>query len=252
MAGVAPDWLMARPIAHRGLHNASERIVENTREAAQAAIAKAFSIECDVQLSADGAPIVFHDSTLERLTFAQGAVKDRTVRDLSAASFRAANAEIPTFGAFLALVAGRTPIICEIKSDFDGDMRLAEAVLALAADYAGPLALKSFDPAVVAHLRSRAPPQLPLGIVAEAHYDLGEWRSLTEAQKIECASFTHYDRTRPDFLSFSVDDLPHPTPFLLRILSQTPVMAWTVRTTAQKGKAARWADQIVFEGPLAS
>jgi glycerophosphoryl diester phosphodiesterase len=252
MAGVAPDWLIARPIAHRGLHNASERIVENTREAAQAAIAKAFSIECDVQLSADGAPIVFHDSTLERLTLARGAVKDRTARDLSAVSFRAASTEIPTFGDFLALVAGRTPIICEIKSDFDGDMRLAGAILALAEEYDGPLALKSFDPAVVAHLRARALSDRPLGIVAEARYDDGEWRSLSAAQKVECASFTHYDRTRPDFLSFSVDDLPHPTPFFLRSLKQTPVMAWTVRSAAQKEKAAEWADQIVFEGPLAA
>jgi glycerophosphoryl diester phosphodiesterase len=252
MAVAAPDWLIAKPIAHRGLHDSSQQIVENTCAAAQAAISRGFSIECDVQLSADGAPVVFHDSTLERLTLGRGRVKDRSARELAAVSFRAGTAQIPTFAEFLSRVAGRAPVICEIKSDFDGDMRLADAILALSSDYAGPLALKSFDPSVIAHLRSRTgDPPRPLGIVAEARYDLAEWRSLTPAQKVECASFTHFERTRPDFLSFSVDDLPHPTPYLLRLLTRTPVMAWTVRAAVQIEKAARWADQIVFEGPLA-
>ena len=63
----APDWLTRIPIAHRGLHNASHGIVENTISAAQAAISKGYSIECDVQVSAEGVVMVFHDDTLDRL-----------------------------------------------------------------------------------------------------------------------------------------------------------------------------------------
>jgi glycerophosphoryl diester phosphodiesterase len=245
----APDWLIQRPIAHRGLHNESQGIVENTLEAAGAAAAAGFAVECDVQASADGQAIVFHDSALDRLTQAGGAVRDRTAAELAKIAFRIGASTIPTLPQLLNAVAARVPIICEIKSDFDGDMRLAERVAALVADYSGSLAIKSFDPAVIARLRatSLAHP-CPLGIVAQAAYREEDWPLLTAEQRVDCANFLHYRETRPDFLSFRVDDLPHATPFLLRALQSTPVMAWTVRNPEQRRRAAQWADQIIFEG----
>jgi glycerophosphoryl diester phosphodiesterase len=242
----APAWLTARPIAHRGLHDEGRGVVENTLDAAEAAIRLSFAIECDVQLSADGEAMVFHDEALDRLTTAKGAFKDRTTAALAAIRFKASGAKIPRFRELLDTVAGRVPIVCEIKSGFDGDPRPAEAVAEFAASYDGPLAIKSFDPFVIAHLR-RSSFGRPLGIVAEASYEGDYWRALSPAQKSECANFLHYDTTRPDFLSFRVDDLPHPTPFLLRALSAVPVMTWTVRSAEQRRRAEQWADQIVFE-----
>jgi glycerophosphoryl diester phosphodiesterase len=250
MAQNAPDWLTARPIAHRGLHDEKLGIVENTLEAAEAAIKGGFAIECDVQLSADGQVVVFHDDTLERLTKASGAVKDRTAHELGDAAFKTGRAAIPRLHQLLDLVASRTPVICEIKSDFDGDMRLADAVTSVTVGYAGPIAIKSFDPAIIIYLRKSACGR-PLGIVAEANYQSDDWRRLSARQKSECANFLHFSESQPDFLSFCVDDLPHPTPFLLRKLRTTPVMVWTVRDAAQRAKAAQWADQIVFEGDIA-
>jgi glycerophosphoryl diester phosphodiesterase len=247
MAPNAPAWLVARPIAHRGLHDERRGVVENTLPAAEAAIAGGFAIECDVQLSADGEIMVFHDETLDRLTTAAGALKGKTAQELATAAFKIGHAFVPRFQQLLDLVAGRTPIICEIKSDFDGDARLADAIAVKAGAYAGPLAIKSFDPAVVAHLRKERCDR-PLGVVAEADYQGDYWRRLSPRQKSDCANFLHFPETTPDFLSFSVDDLPHPTPFLLRALRSTPVMVWTVRNAAQRAKAAQWADQIVFEG----
>ena len=123
---------------------------------------------------------------------------------------------------------------------------------ALARAYGGPIALKSFDPAPIAHLRAAYDGVAPLGIVAEASYAGRYWRNLSQAQRQSCAAFLHHPETRPDFLSWSVEDLPHPTPFLLRRLTNLPVMTWTVRTAEQKRLAAQWADQIVFEGDLAA
>jgi glycerophosphoryl diester phosphodiesterase len=240
-------WLTARPIAHRGLHDASRGRIENTLGAADAAIAGGFAIECDVRLSSDGEAVVFHDATLDRLMQASGAVGARTVGELRGVRFKAASEPIPTLPEFLAHLAGRAPLICEIKSHFDGDMRLTDRVAGLAAEYAGPLALKSFDPDVIAQLRGRGAVQ-PLGMVAEASYEGDYWRELRGDQKRDCAAFLHYPRTRPDFLSWRVDDLPHPTPALLRMLAALPVMAWTVRSVEQKRCARLWADQIVFEG----
>ena len=161
---------------------------------------------------------------------------------------------IPTFAEFLALVAGRTPVICELKSRFDADWRIAGRIAALAASYEGPLAFKSFDPDLVAYLRLRwprlGPPgrPCPVGIVAEASYDDPYWSFLSDGQRRECAEFAHVHRSEPDFLSWSVDDLPHKVPFFMKELHGLPVMAWTVRNAAQREAARKWADQIVFEG----
>jgi len=239
-------WLTARPIAHRGLHDASRGRVENTLGAAEAAISGGFAIECDVRLSSDGEAVVFHDATLDRLMQANGEVGARTVDELRGLRFKATPERIPTLPEILARIAGRVPLICEIKSRFDDEMRLADRVAALAAEYAGTLGLKSFDPAVIAHLRARGVAN-PLGVVAEASYEGEYWRELSIEQKQDCAAFLHYPRTRPDFLSWHVDDLPHPTPALLRALAGLPVIVWTVRTAEQHRRARLWADQIVFE-----
>ena len=144
-------------------------------------------------------------------------------------------------------LGGQVPLICEVKSRFDGDQRLADRVAELATGYDGPLAIKSFDPAVVAHLRARGLPR-PLGIVAEADYGDPEWSHLSPEVKRGLAHMLHFADTRPDFLSYHVHDLPHAVPHLYRVAVDLPVMAWTVRTPDQRQRAARWADQMVFEG----
>ncbi len=173
----APAWLTARPIAHRGLHDAAKGLAENSIGAAEAAIAGGFAIECDVQLSRDGEAMVFHDDNLRRLTRARGALAERNVAELQTLALRDGGERIPTLPQFLARIGSRTPLICELKSAFDGDMRLAERVAEIAGPYAGPLALKSFDPAVIAHLRARHDGLAPLGIVAEADYKGWYWRA---------------------------------------------------------------------------
>ena len=89
---------------------------------------------------------------------------------------------------------------------------------------------------------------MPLGMVAEAHYTHPEWARLSGRLKQNLANFLHFDDTRPDFLSWHVNDLPHAVPFLLRRAFHMPVMTWTVRNAAQRQLAAEWADQMVFEG----
>jgi glycerophosphoryl diester phosphodiesterase len=239
------NWLTARPIAHRGWHGDGR--IENSLSAARAAIAAGFAIECDIQRSADGEAIVFHDDNLERLTQAQGRIADYSVTRLAALRLGGSTDPIPTLRQLLELISGRVPLICEIKSGFDGDMRLSTRAAEIASGYDGPLAFKSFDPEVIAFLRAERSAR-PLGLVAEASYDDPYFAALSPAQKRDCAAFLHVARTRPDFLSWSVDDLPHAAPSLFRALGEKPVMAWTVRTPAQWALAREFADQAVFEG----
>jgi glycerophosphoryl diester phosphodiesterase len=249
----APAWLTQRPIAHRGLHDKAKGVIENTLAAAHAAIAKGFAIECDLQISADGEAFVFHDETLDRLTDASGPVAALDAAAIAKVRIRDADEPPPTFAAFLAAVDGRTPIICELKSRFDGDWRLADRAAALVAAYDGPLAFKSFDHDLAAYLRLRrphmAPPggPRPIGLLAQASYDGAEWGFLSAEKKRDWTEFDHFDLARPDFLSWNVDDLPHKIPFLVKELTGAPVMAWTVRTAPQREAARKWADQIVVD-----
>ena len=246
----APDWLVGRPVAHRGLHDRAKGVIENSLTAARAAVAGGFAIECDVQLTADGEAVVFHDVALDRLTAASGPVVERRAAELGDIALSGAVEDhIPTLGALLDLIGGRVPLICEVKSRFDGDTRLAERVAAVVAASAGPLAIKSFDPAVIAHLRGHGVAR-PLGVVALADYAHPEWDHLSPERKRDMAEMLHYADTRPDFLSYAVGDLPHAVPHLCRVAIGMPVMAWTVRTPEQRQRAARWADQMVFEGFL--
>lgn len=244
-----PDWLMQRPIAHRGLHDVGHRIVENSLAAATAAIDCGYAIECDLQCTADGEAVVFHDWTLDRLTNGRGRVDALTASTCAALEYRSGVGSILTFAGFLEHIGGRVPLICEIKSSFDGDMRLAARATSTAAAYDGPLAFKSFDPAVVAGMRSwQEGPVRPLGIVAQADYSSSEWSPLPAERRHALGHFLHFSETRPDFVSYRVEDLPHAVPYLCRTGIGLPVMTWTVRRPGQARVALLHADQIVFEG----
>ena len=120
----APDWLTARPVAHRGLHDRARGIIENMPAAAQAAIDGNFGIECDIQLTADGEAMVHHDDALGRLTEGTGALLGMTAGELKAVRFKDTSERMMSLGDLCALVEGRVPIVIEVKSHFDGDRKL--------------------------------------------------------------------------------------------------------------------------------
>jgi len=241
------DWLTARPVAHRGLHDAARGVIENTASAFAAAIGGGFGIECDVQLSRDGEAMVHHDVQLGRLTVGSGPLSALTAAELKIVDFRATADRMLTLSELCALIGGRVPLLVEIKSRFDGDMRLARRAAEVLAAYAGAAAAMSFDPAVVTTLREVAP-QISRGIVAERHYAHAEWSAMTAAQRRSLAFLLHAPRTRPHFVAFAVRDLPSPAPLIARHVFGLPLLTWTVRTPHDRATAARWADQAIFEG----
>jgi glycerophosphoryl diester phosphodiesterase len=245
----APDWLTATPIAHRGLHERDKGRIENSPAAFRAAVEHGFAIECDVQLSADGEAMVFHDFTLDRLTAGSGRVDRQRAAALAAITIEGGTDRIPTLANLLDLVGGRAPIVVEIKSRFDGDLRLTRRVLEVLAGRPEPVALKSFDPRIVAALRMMVPDR-PRGIVAMADYSYPDYESIPAAEKWAMANLLHYAETEPDFISWHVKALPHAAPHLCRVGLGLPVMSWTVRTPEDRAAAALYADQMVFEGFL--
>ncbi|MBZ6076844.1 glycerophosphodiester phosphodiesterase family protein [Microvirga puerhi] len=246
-----PSWLVAKPIAHRGLHNKANGIIENTIAAAEASIERGFPLELDVQLTGDGEAVVFHDFDLARLTGEQGLVIDRKLDDLTKIDIAGSvkGDKIPSFKEFLNHIAGRTPLVIEIKSKFDGDLRLTKRVCEIVSDYAGPFVIKSFDPDIVAALKTLAP-NVTRGIIAELHYASKTDDILTPEKKHYLANLLHLGESQPHFLSWHVKDLPSAPPYLCRLLGHLPVMTWTVRNPEDRARAEKYADQMVFEGFL--
>jgi glycerophosphoryl diester phosphodiesterase len=243
----APHWLTARPVAHRGLHDCARGIVENMPGAAQAAIDGNFSIECDIQLTADGEAMVHHDDALGRLTEGSGALLGMTSGELKAVKFKDTPERMMSLGDLCTLVQGRVPLVIEVKSHFDGDRKLVTRMAEVLASYRGPVVGMSFDPDQVLALREKMP-ELPRGIVAERSYDQAEWPEVTPAQRRGMRHLRHAFRTRPHFVAYSVDELPAAAPWIARHVFGLPLLTWTVRTPEQRERAARYGDQMIFEG----
>ncbi len=242
----APDWLTARPIAHRGYHDIAAGRIENTLPAAEAAIAHRFPIECDLQRTADDRVVVFHDDTLDRLTTGSGPVERKSLAELRAATFRDGDARIPTLEELLDLVDGRVPLVIELKSSFSGDRRLEAASAAILADYSGPTVVMSFDPASMTAMR-RLAPALPRGMLAD-RFRAQDWPTLTTTQRWIYATFAMAPAVLPSFVSYDVASLPASPPLALRHFFGLPLITWTVRTARDRATAKAWADQITFEG----
>ncbi|MCK1710115.1 MULTISPECIES: glycerophosphodiester phosphodiesterase [unclassified Bradyrhizobium] len=243
----APDWLTARPVAHRGLHDISRGIVENMPGAVQAAIAGNFSIEVDIQLSADGEAMVHHDHALGRLTEATGELIEKTAAELRALTFKDTAERMMSLSDLCAVAAGRVPLVIEVKSRFDGDRKLVTRMAEVLASYDGPAVAMSFDPDQVLALRELLPSR-PRGIVAQRTYEDEYWVKLTQAQRDSMLSLRHGLQTQPHFVAFKVDHLPAPAPWIARNVFGCALLGWTVRTPEQRTRVGQYADQMIFEG----
>jgi len=239
------EWLVARPIAHRGLHAKSKGIVENTESAFGAAIKGNYAIECDVQLSADGEAMVFHDDDLDRLTEAKGPVNGLTAKELRCAKLRLTTDRMQTLAELLEQVDGRSSLIIELKSLWDENDALAKRAIEVLKGYDGPFCLMSFDPGLVACLRELSP-HMVRGIVADRTTH-PSYNALPLAKRYAMRTFGHLAQTQPHFVSYNWRELPFEPVTEIRKLGH-PVITWTVRSGEEASQALRYSDQITFEG----
>lgn len=243
-----PEVFLTTPLAHRAYHKRSEGRPENSLPAMRAAIAAGYGIECDLQLTKDGQALVFHDEWLERLTTAKGFVRDHRLAEMQAIGLKDCAEPAPALSQVLALVAGRVPLLIELKdptdtmSDTDG--RLEAATAAALSGYGGPVALMSFNPHVVAHL-ARLAPTIPRGLTTAA-YDYEGWAPLPPARCDALREIADYDRTLSSFISHEAADLTRPRVAELKE-GGAAVLTWTIRSPADEAKARAVAQNITFE-----
>lgn len=246
MPRLHPDFLRL-PLAHRGLHDRAAGVIENSLSAVRAAAEAGYGIEIDLQVSADGAAMVFHDEALDRLTAEAGPVLARDASDLAQIPLTGGKGDlIPHLADVLAEVAGRVPIVIEIKHQHGDHVLLAKATAAALVDYRGPAAVMSFDPRAIAWFRDHAP-QITRGLVSCAFDSPDDGKGLSAGERAALADLSWFDTVRADFISYDVADLPHPAVDALRARG-VPALCWTLRSEAAAKKALLHADAITFEG----
>lgn len=229
------SWLTKRPIAHRGYHDMNKSRWENTLSAFEAAIAKNFAIECDVHLTADGVPVVFHDDKLERLTGTEGFVWQRTAPEMAALRIGGTADHAPTLAEMLELVGGRVPLVIELKGIAGHDDGLVANVAGLLREYSGKAAIMSFDHWLVRQFPADAV-GIPCGLTAHG--------ARTHELEAHFSMLAH----GISFVSYGVFDLPNPFVGFVREKLSLPVITWTVRKPKEVRDTYSHADQMTFEG----
>lgn len=243
-----PAAFLTIPLAHRAYHDRSQRRPENSPGAVQAALEAGYGIEIDLQLSRDGVAMVFHDEWMDRLTDASGFVKDYTAAELGTIKLRDSDDTIPTLTAILAQIAGRVPLLIEIKDQTDAmsqtDGRLEAATAAALAGYNGPVAVMSFNPHAIARMALLAP-KIPRGLTTSA-YDPTDWAPLSPATCDHLRTIPDYDRTESSFISHEAADLSRPRVAELRA-EGAAILCWTIRSPTAEAQARKIAQNITFE-----
>lgn len=243
-----PQSFIDLPVAHRGLHDLANGIPENSLAAAAAAIAGGYAIELDVQPSKDGVAMVFHDEEMARLTGQDGLITDYTAAELGQITLKGGNEPVPTLAEFLSFVAGRVPLLVEIKSQdaFDGSnsTTLVEEVARVLDGYQGDVALMSFNPHAVLALH-KAIPHLARGLTTWGWDELPEAALPAEiiAPMVDIAA---YEPAGCSFISHHHTDLTRPRVADLKAKG-AKILCWTIRSPADEEKAREIADNITFE-----
>lgn len=230
-------WLKGATFAHRGLHGPG--IPENTLAAFERAIDRGLGIELDIQRSSDGQAMVFHDWDLDRLTDATGPAGRLNASQLGAIALSGTDQTIPSLRQVLDLVAGRVPMLIEIKSRAGQNMgALCLPVRRTLEGYGGPHAIMSFDPRVSRWFADHSSLTVR-GLVMSEEND----KALPGRLRRHFALW----QARPDFLAYDIRDLPARFPAAQRARG-LPIATWTVRSADHRVRAAEHADAPIAEG----
>lgn len=236
------EWLRSVPIAHRGLHNGERP--ENSLAAFAAAVEAGYAIEMDLQLSADGKVLVFHDYNLKRMTGLDRKVNQTSWAEIQTLRLAGSEHGVPLFSELLATVAGKTPLLIEVKNE-GAVGPLEQAVIAELANYSGQYAVQSFNPFVVNYFYKHAP-QITRGQLSSNF----KGENLAIWKKFLLRNLLLNFLSRPAFIAYEFGALPEW--FARRVRKKgLLLLTWTVKTPEDYGRARRLFDNIIFEGFLA-
>jgi glycerophosphoryl diester phosphodiesterase len=236
------SWLTAGPFAHRGLHDG--KLPENSLAAVEAAVAAGYGVELDVQLSADGRAMVFHDSSLQRMCGRADLVHKMSAADLARTHLLGTAETVPTLADALDLIGGRVPLLVEIKKEWGDCADIDRATAECLGDYPGQAAVQSFEPQVCIWFKQHRP-DTPRGWIS-CRKDKN-WLGMPALEKFRRSLFIDQIGAEPDFFVYDHRDLPFWPVEGVRETGK-PVLVYTVKSETDAARAQPYVDNIIFEG----
>lgn len=226
-------FLLNRPVAHRGLHDGNV-VPENGYEAYRRAIELNYPIEMDVQMTADGVLVCFHDDNLKRMTGVDKDIRNCEYAAIHALKLNNTEEHIPLFREFLSFVNGRVPLVIEIKQQINKGVE--EKVISELKGYKGEYVIQSFDPFIVRKIR-KLDKTVVTGQLATGKYNFGKLKNFVLKNMLLNLI------VKPDFINYDLNYLPiKPSKHKNR-----PLICWTIRNENDKEKAEKYADNYIFE-----
>jgi glycerophosphoryl diester phosphodiesterase len=239
-------WLTSRPIAHRGLHDISKGIPENSLVAFERASRHGFPVEFDAQLTRDGNVVVIHDRNLQRMTGMDAAVVATDYEAITKLRLRDTDQSVPTLVEVLDLIKGAIPIVIEIKN-FGSANTLEDKVLELLQTHDQEVAVVSFNPRSLKYFR-RIAPEIPRGqnsgLFRTADLDGVKLNQIT---RLLLRFMLLNALSRPDFICYQLAGITS-LPVTIRRRFGTPILTWTVKSRQDQASARPHVDNFFFEG----
>lgn len=234
-----------RLVAHRGLHDNGGPAPENSMAAFRAAVERGYGIELDVRLTADGQLVVFHDETLERAAGIPRRVADTEWSELRDVKLFGSEETIPRLFDVLAMVAGRVPLIVEIKCE-EAELvdKAAEETAFHLDSYQGISCVESFHPMVLRWMKKNRPETLR-GQLSERFRGIKSPRGIG-AFFLSCCAANFW--TKPDFIAYRWEHAEFLRFRLLRDLFHVETVGWTVRSEEELREASKDFDVLICEG----
>lgn len=237
---------VGRRYAHRGLHCAQDGIPENSLPAFRRAVEAGYGIELDLHLTTDGRLVVFHDDTLDRVCGATGRVDEKSYAELQQLRLLGTEERIPLFSEVLDIVAGKIPMIVEVKYQKNYPA-LCEKMMSQLRDYTGLYCVESFHPQVILWMKNHAP-AVARGLLSDRYTEgEGNMTRLTPATWASQQLLFNW-LTAPDFIAYNYLTAPRTrTLSLIRKVWHAPCVAWTVREEQKEPLALARFDAVIFE-----
>ena len=185
--------------------------------------------------------MVFHDERLERMTAESGLLASRTGLELSKIKLFGTTETIPRLSEALDHIAGRAPLLIEIKSNRANINLICLAVRRALEGYRGAAAVMAFDPRIPAWFREHAR-RVPRGLLISERQTSQRFDTIRARIAVRWA----IAQAQPDFVGYDIRSLPSPVALSLR-RRKIPVLAWTVRNAADEQTGLAYADEIIYE-----
>lgn len=230
-------------IAHRGLFDKA-RAPENSLEAFRRAVNGGFGIELDVQLTADGKLVVFHDESLKRMCGVARKVHKCNYRELCQYRLLDTQEKIPLLEEVLRLVGGKVPMIIEVKPE-GNPIRTAKELSRQMKGYQGEYCVESFDPRVLYWYRKHDPE------IIRGQLSTNFWRHENNRPwyvKVGLTNLLTNFYAKPDFIAYNYKYASQISLQICRHLYHTEMVAWTVRSPEELEQARDSFHVFIFDG----